>query len=784
MVENQSEKHLQLKLSHKILLLVIASIIFSALGAMLSGLISNVRLKQVVTGAVTNGFENIFQNVEGIFSKFEGIAEQSVRETSGLIALEEIKDITFKAQEKLQNYVIASIDTVITDVSASVADLKKAMDQGFNVSINQSSDSIGTILKENDKTQGILRDIAVLRLESLADSTDANIRSLRLILARLRERFDRSAMKVNAKVDENTVGILAKLDELSGKAGGFDKNTFMDYVISVLQEQIKQAVQQEYDAMLAQIYKDMDVFAAKMEEESGLMLVETGKDLDREVKTSVKITDNLFEKIIAGLLDVQSKEMDNAYQTEKRLSGKIESFRTQIPQQLKDYGRQTTQEIDTKTAATVQGATDVIEKARQRLTESRQQIGKELDVTKEQAIDNVRDSVGQVGKMMLATLAISMAVVACILIIIALFLTQAITKPAVAMLGMLRNIAQGKGDLTQQVAITTNDEIGDLGRWFNLFLEQMRTLISKILKASSQVSNSAQEFSSSTQQINASVTEMGNSVIAIARGADLQVDKIEEIKRVFSDLAESLENVTMDTRGATERVVESSENADLGKQSVDALVSKIEQITEAAVVSAQAIQDLKTSSTEIGEIVSTITSFADQTNLLALNAAIEAARAGDAGRGFAVVAEEVRKLAEGSADAAHRISRLVEKIIAEIDRAVQLALTERSKAEEGKEIAEKAGEVQEQISQATVKAKDFMLKIADLVPKQVDATRKVMAAVTDVADVATSNAHSTQSVSSSTQEVTASMQEMTSGATELAKIASELKILVEQFKVE
>ncbi|MBU0633641.1 MAG: HAMP domain-containing protein [Candidatus Omnitrophica bacterium] len=773
---------LKLRLSHKILALVIITIVFSGAGAIVSGIISQKRMEVVITDTVTKGYEGVFIQIEEIFGKFKEIAEQSVRETSGLIALEVIKNISAKGQQNLQKYVEKTINDVVSEVSVSVVKLKEAMEGGFNASLGKSSDSMGAIMTESGKSQQILGNISSLRMETLADSNDANLKRIRRSLDIMRENLEESKALFSEIVDENTIAIMETANKQAVNGESFDTNKFMSFII-MEQEKVKAAQAKHYDEIYANTEKEFTKIMKKMNVEMDLMQRATLKDLELETRISGKIMENLFETVISDLIVVQTQETGKAFDTERELSSKIASLQTDVPQQLREYGEQTTKEIDRKTAETVEGAQNVIIKARARLEDSRDKLSGELETAKTASINNVRENVGDVGKITLATISISMMIVASVLIFVALFLTKAITRPATVMLEMLKGIAKGKGDLTQKVNIATSDEIGELGKWFNLFLEHMRSLIAKILDAASKVSTSAEQFSSNAEEINASINEMGNSVMNIASGADVQVNKIEEVQRVFAELSGSLDKVTEDTKGATERVIDSSANADEGKKSVYDLISKIDQITGAAVASAQAIQELKNSSNEIGEIVNTITSFADQTNLLALNAAIEAARAGDAGRGFAVVAEEVRKLAEGSATAANKISALIEKIVGEIEKAVNLAIMEKEKAEEGKNIAQIAGKMQDQISSATAKAKEFMLKIQELVPQQLAATNKVMDAVKDVSNVANTNAQSSQSVSSSTEEVTASMQEMTSAAGELAKVASSLKVLVEQFKV-
>jgi len=774
---------LKLKLSHKILALVLLTIVLSGLGAIITGLVSQGVLKREITSTVNKGFEGGFGKIEDIFIKFKELAEESVRETSGLIALDVIRGIALKGQRNLQAFSEKTMNEVVTEVGTSLETLQEVMSRGFDTSFAKAADSIGSLLEESTHSQSVLKDVAGLRLYFLADSTEANSRRIKKVLSEFKKNLQQSTDNIVAAIDEKTIAIIMAAQE-SASDVVFNSDKFNTYVAGEALQGLKEMIVANNEKIFLGAEKELLQLAAKMDLEMSLMQKATEADLDRESKISGRVMDHLFEGMIGELINVQMQETNKALVTQGNLSKKIALMKTELPKQLKEYAEQTAAEIDKQTAETVRDASLVIDKAKARLEESRNLVTSNLDEVKKTAVSQVEENVKNMGKMQVSTLSVTMLILAGILIVIALIIIKAITRPASSMLDMLKDIASGKGDLTKKIDINTTDEIGELGVYFNLFLEQMRSLISRILEMSGKVANSSDQFSATSQQINSAVAEMGQSVISIAKGANLQAGKIQEIESVFRELSDSLNSVTEDTKTAATQVIDSTNNANEGRKSVLQLIDKMDKITEAAIASAQAIQDLKTGSTEIGEIVSTITNFADQTNLLALNAAIEAARAGEAGRGFAVVAEEVRKLAEGSAEAASRISHLIEKIITDIDRAVEYAISEKQKAEEGREIAEMAGNVQSVISETTEKAKALMLRIAELIPKQLEGVQSVMKAVNEVASIANTNVDSTESVSSSAEEVTGSMEEMTVSATELAKVSAHLRELVEKFKVE
>ena len=209
----------------------------------------------------------------------------------------------------------------------------------------------------------------------------------------------------------------------------------------------------------------------------------------------------------------------------------------------------------------------------------------------------------------------------------------------------------------------------------------------------------------------------------------------------------------------------------------------MEEIANSVASSAETIQQLADRSTDIGQFSETIANIAEQTNLLALNAAIEAARAGEHGRGFAVVADEVRKLAEGSAEAASKIAELISSIQVDTTKAVDSMAKWTEDVKSGKEVVDEAGNAFDAIVNAVeglthnaetiLSAARVSAEKANALVHTMDSLNKASGEISD----------ETGSVSAATEELSASMDEIANASRNLAELAQKLKDSTTQFKL-
>ena len=304
-------------------------------------------------------------------------------------------------------------------------------------------------------------------------------------------------------------------------------------------------------------------------------------------------------------------------------------------------------------------------------------------------------------------------------------IARRMVRPLRHMVGRLKDIAEG--DLTQRVEVQRHDELGEVGKWFNVSMDKLRDLIGQVQTTARQMAMASRQLSEVTGQFSS--------------GAQQQAASLEATTVSLHQLTSTVERNATNAHQASQLAIGSRDTAEQGGQVVAATVTAMNAISAA--------------SKQIVDIIAVIDALAFQTNLLALNAAVEAARAGEQGRGFAVVAAEVRKLAQRSATAAQEIKALIQDA--------------GQKIESGVVLVNRSGQALEDIVREVKRVTAIIAEIAAASQEQLTGLAQVNNAMTQMDQVTQANAGQTV--------------HLTATAQALAQQAGYLQGLVGQFKL-
>jgi methyl-accepting chemotaxis protein len=249
------------------------------------------------------------------------------------------------------------------------------------------------------------------------------------------------------------------------------------------------------------------------------------------------------------------------------------------------------------------------------------------------------------------------------------FISRLTASPLRLVVARVKDVAHGNLAV-KRLEINSNDEVGQLATEFNIMTENLYNLVRQVAQTGEHVAAASQELTASADQAAQAISQTATTISAVAQGAERQVEEVATTAAVVEQIAAGIQQVAANATAVDDMADKTAAAAQSGTTAVAAAINQMEIIEKSVANSTQVVAKLGERSTEIGQIVDTISSIASQTNLLALNAAIEAARAGEHGRGFAVVATEVRRLSEQSQQSAKQIASLVTEIQSDTANAV------------------------------------------------------------------------------------------------------------------
>jgi methyl-accepting chemotaxis protein len=365
-------------------------------------------------------------------------------------------------------------------------------------------------------------------------------------------------------------------------------------------------------------------------------------------------------------------------------------------------------------------------------------------------------------------------------VIVFIVLTRTV-KPIVTVAETLKDIAQGEGDLTRTVNVNSNDEVGDLAKYFNQTLEKIKNLVLIIKREGVELTDIGNDLASNMTQTAAAVNQITANIQSIKGRVINQSASVTQTNA-------TMEQVTVNIDKLNGHVESQSRNVSQASAAIEQMVANIASVTETLVKNGDNVKTLQEAS-EVGrtglqdvaadiqeiaresegllEINSVMENIASQTNLLSMNAAIEAAHAGEAGKGFAVVADEIRKLAESSGEQSKTISSVLKKIKASIDKITCSTENVLDKFEaidsNVKIVAEQEGIIRNAMEEQGQGSK----QVLDGIEQVTEITRNVRGGSNEMLEGAQEVIRESQNLERVTQEITSGMNEMASGADQI-----------------
>lgn len=400
----------------------------------------------------------------------------------------------------------------------------------------------------------------------------------------------------------------------------------------------------------------------------------------------------------------------------------------------------------------------------------------------DQEVEDLKDEIRGNGKMSQWLIIIVTGTSVILGVVLSIMLLKSIMVPLRSINKQLEEIAHGDADLTKKVIVKNKDEFGQLAQSFNSFTHSLTQIVKQISSSSEQVAASSEELSASAEESKSTSEHISRAMQMAAEGNVKQSSMTEKSAESITELLDSISSVASNTGNIADLSSSMRDKAEIGSKSVNKMLDQMKFIDKSVDSAGNGLQTLVTSTAEISDISSLITTISEQTNLLALNAAIEAARAGEQGKGFAVVAEEVRKLADETNKSANHIQSVVATIQNESIETVNNIKVVQENVSSGIVLSQEATGNFNEILNLVEQVTSQIQEVAAATQQLTSGVEVIQHTVHTLAAGTKETSANTEAVANSSQEQLHSMGEISYAAESLSQLAEELQKVINRFK--
>jgi methyl-accepting chemotaxis protein len=337
--------------------------------------------------------------------------------------------------------------------------------------------------------------------------------------------------------------------------------------------------------------------------------------------------------------------------------------------------------------------------------------------------------------------------VAAVLIVIGLWVAMGVAKPVHRASEMLNQIASGDADLTRQMPVDTQDEVGQLAKSFNHFVSQLRVLI--------------QSVGDTALEVNGTASELNQSASKTEKNTENQQQSVDMVAAAINEMGATVQEIAQNANETANAAKQASKQSQEGQTVVNHTVTGINSLFEKMQTASKVIATLANDVGEITNVLAVIKGISEQTNLLALNAAIEAARAGEHGRGFAVVADEVRTLSQRTHESTEEINSMVLKLQNGAQDAVSAMNSGIETAKDSVESADTAGGFLLKITDSIGAIMDLSIQVATATEEQSSVVNELNNHILNIKTMSDDTAQETKTINDQCRNLTGSSGRLT-----------------------